>query len=106
GPFVRITANGKEIGDSVDAGPIEIAVRVDAAEWVRVDKVELVINGDVAETWTGPFAKGTKRFEKITKRELAKGDFVLAIARGSKPMDFLYRSGALPFGFTNPIWVR
>ena len=30
----------------------------------------------------------------------------VAIARGSKPMTFLYRPDAKPFGFTNPIWIQ
>jgi hypothetical protein len=35
-----------------------------------------------------------------------KGDWILVIARGTKPMSYLYRAGARPFAFTNPIWVE
>ncbi|HVY44343.1 MAG TPA: hypothetical protein VHB21_00630, partial [Minicystis sp.] len=106
GPFVRLFANGKEVGDDVPEGDLDLEVRVDAAPWVDVDRVELWVDGEIAETWTGPFAAGAKRFDQRTKKRLARGDFVIAVARGSKPMVYLHRPGARPFGFTNPIFVR
>jgi hypothetical protein len=106
GPFVVLTANGRGVGESVPAGQVDLAVRVDAPPWVDVDKVELVRRGDVIATWTGPFPKGTHRFETQLKRALERGDWVIAIARGTKPMTYLHRPNARPFAFTNPIWVE
>jgi hypothetical protein len=106
GPFIRFTANGRNVGDAVPPGEVELVVEVDAPPWVDVDKVELVRRGEVIATWAAPFPKGTHRFEGRLKRALQHGDWVLAVARGTKPMTFLHRPNARPFAFTNPIWVE
>jgi hypothetical protein len=61
-----------------------------------------VKRGEVIHAWSvkPPYAPLT------TIEKLKKDDWLIAIARGSKPMTFLYRSGATPFAFTNPIWVE
>ncbi|MFO0755431.1 MAG: CehA/McbA family metallohydrolase [Byssovorax sp.] len=106
GPFVQLEAGGKTLGEAVPAGKIKVRVRVDAPPWVSVDRVELVRRGQPIETWKGPFPKGAHRFEKEIEESLQKGDWIIAIARGDTPMPELHRQGALPFGFTNPIWVE
>ena len=106
GPFIRLSVNGKGIGESVPAGDVEIALEVDAPDWVDVDKVELVRRGQVVSTWGAPFQKGAHRLEARVRKSLARGDWVIAIARGKKPMTHLHRPNALPFAFTNPIWVE
>src|SRR5262249_26045208 len=52
GPFIVLTAGGKGVGESVPAGEVEIAIRVDAPPWVDVDRVELVRRGRVLGTWS------------------------------------------------------
>jgi hypothetical protein len=106
GPFIRLTAGGKGVGESVPAGEVDVSLQVDAPPWVDVDRVELVRRGEVIATWNPPFPKGPHRFEAHVKRALVKGDWILAIARGTKPMTYLYRPNARPFAFTNPIWVE
>jgi hypothetical protein len=105
GPFVQLEAQGKSIGSTIDAGEVEIVVRVDAPAWVDVDRVELYRRGEVLRSWS--VTPGEARpLERRTREPLAKGDWIIAVARGSKPMAFLHRPGALPLGFTNPIWVK
>jgi hypothetical protein len=106
GPFVRVDVNGAGPGDTVAAGPHAIEVTVDAPPWIDVSRVELVVHGVIRQTWNGPFAAGKHRFDATLKEALAPGDWVIAIARGDKEMDFLPRKGAKPFGFTNPVWVK
>ena len=106
GPFIRFEAGGKGVGETVPAGEVDISLQVDAPPWVDVDRVELVRRGEVVGVWTAPFPKGSHRFEVRVKRPLHRGDWILAIARGSKPMSYLYRPNARPFAFTNPIWVE
>jgi hypothetical protein len=106
GPFVVLTVNGKEIGDTVEEGEVDIRVRVEAPQWIDVDRVEVLIRGEVKHTWTGPFEAGGLRFDQTTTREVKRGDFVTAVVRGSKAMFYLYRAGARPFAFTNPVWVQ
>jgi len=105
GPFLRLEANDKTVGDAVDPGEVAITVRVDAPPWIDVDHVEILRRGEVLASWDGAFS-GSPRFEKKLKATLATGDWIIAIARGTKPMTYLHRAGARPFGFTNPIWVR
>ena len=68
---------------------------------------QLVRRGAVLKEWTGlPPSVGTRVLDAQLDEPLRKGEWVVAVARGSKPMTYLHRGGALPFGFTNPIWVN
>jgi len=107
GPFVRFEINGQPVGSTVAAGPAKIHVLVDAPPWVAIDRVQLVRRGEAMKEWTGlPAAVGSRVLDAQIEEPLRKGEWVVAIARGSKPMTYLHRGGALPFGFTNPIWVN
>ena len=119
GPFIHLTAAGAEVGDSIDAGDaVDVRVHVEAPPWVDVDAVQLVRRGDVVATWrpvTAPLAPGAARpntaagvvrLDETAHLALKPGDWILAIARGSRPMAYLHRPGARPFSFTNPIFVR
>jgi hypothetical protein len=106
GPFIRLTAGGKGVGEIVPPGEVPIAIEVDAPPWVDVDRVELVRRGEVIAVWTAPFPRSAHRFETRLTRSLQKGDWIVALARGTKPMSHLYRPGAKPFAFTNPVWVE
>jgi len=110
GPFVTVRVGDKGVGDTIAEGDAEIVVDVDGPAWVDIDEVQLVKRGDVIKTWKvgdAPGKKQGKRPWKLTSKEaLKKGDWVIAIARGKKPMAYLYRQSALPFAFTNPIFVK
>lgn len=120
GPFIKLEAGGKGMGETIAAGErVEVSVVVESPPWVEVDKVELVgRGGEVLMSW-GPFdeakgaprpapkaPEGARRLSLRTQRALAKGSYLIAIARGSRPMTHLHRAGARPFAFTNPIWVE
>jgi lambda repressor-like predicted transcriptional regulator len=65
-----------------------------------------VRRGEVLKEWTGlSRSAGSRVLDEQLDQPLRKGEWVIAIARGSKPMTYLHRGGALPFGFTNPIWA-
>ncbi|HTQ45848.1 MAG TPA: CehA/McbA family metallohydrolase [Polyangiaceae bacterium] len=107
GPFVRVDVDGAGPGDDAAAGSHTVHVTVDAPPWVDVTRVELVHRGgETLHTWTGPFAAGTRRLDAKLPLDLAAGDWIVAVARGEREMRFLPRSGAKPFAFTNPVWVR
>ena len=107
GPFIRLTSGTAEVGDEIAAGPdVEVHVRVDAPPWVDVTSVDLVRRGEVVRTWHSQGTRATIRLDVTTRLPLRSGDWIVAVARGSQPMAFLHRPGALPFGFTNPIHVR
>jgi hypothetical protein len=106
GPMIRMTAGDRGIGDAIAPGEIEIAVKVDAPPWVDVDRVDLVGRGGaVLRTWMVKSAAVT-RLDERAKVRLAEGDWVIAVARGTKPMTLLHRPGATPLAFTNPIFAQ
>jgi hypothetical protein len=106
GPFVRVEVNGQPVGSTVPAGPAKIHVMVDAPPWVDVDRVQLIRRGEVMKEWTGlTRGPGSRVLDVQLDEPLRKGEWVAAIARGSRPMTYLHRGGAQPFGFTNPIWI-
>jgi hypothetical protein len=107
GPFVRIGAGGAEIGDEIAPGDdVAVHVHVEAPPWVDVSTVELVRRGEVVATWHSKSGTSVVRVDETAHVPLRSGDWIIAIARGNKPMTWLHRYGALPFAFTNPIWVR
>ena len=106
GPAVWLTVAGHGIGESANPGEQEVHVVVDAPGWVDVSRVELVRRGEVVHTWTGPFPNAVRRLDASLRLEVAKGDWLIAIARGERPMAFLARAGAKPFSFTNPVWIE
>jgi len=107
GPFVRLTAGQAQIGDDIaPADDVAVHVHVEAPPWVDVATVELVRRGEIVATWHPRAGAAVVRLDETAHVTLHSGDWILAIARGSKPMTFLHRPGALPFAFTNPVRVR
>ncbi|HTB76333.1 MAG TPA: CehA/McbA family metallohydrolase [Polyangiaceae bacterium] len=107
GPFVRLSAAGAEVGDDVAPGDdIPVHVHVEAPPWVDVATVEIVRRGEIVATWHPKPGASVVRLDETAHLALRPGDWIIAIARGDKPMTFLHRPGALPFAFTNPIRAR
>jgi hypothetical protein len=106
GPFVQLDVAGHGVGDTAPAGEQEVHVTVDAPPWVDVSRVQIVRRGETLREWKGPFSGGVRRLDARFRTRFVEGDWVLAIARGERPMTFLPRDGAKPFGFTNPVWIR
>ena len=62
--------------------------------------------GEVVATWHPKPGTSIVRDDETAHLTLHSGEWVIAVARGNKPMTWLHRYGAMPFAFTNPIWVR
>ena len=105
GPFVDFRVGEARPGDSVAAGAIEAHLRVDAPPWMDLSQVEIIKSGEVVRRFTVE-RNAAPRFDKTIALSASSGDWLVAIARGARPMKQLYRSGALPFAFTNPIRVK
>jgi hypothetical protein len=106
GPFVTLEIAGHGAGESAQPGEQEVHVTVQAPAWVDVSRVEVVRRGEPLHVWAGPFARGVLRLDARFRMTFDKGDWVVAVARGERPMDFLARPGAKPFAFTNPVWIE
>jgi hypothetical protein len=106
GPFIRLEAGGKGVGSKVPAGSTAIRIRVDAPPWVDVDRVELIVRGRIVRDYAVTTASGTRRLDEKITLDLEPRDWIIALARGSKPLAYLHRKESRPFAFTNPIWVE
>jgi len=86
---------------------VDLEVRVDAPPWVDVDRVQLVRRGAILREWgAADIAAAARPITLKAQADLKAGDWVIAIARGTKPMTFLHRQNAQPFAFTNAIYVK
>jgi hypothetical protein len=136
GPLVELTVGDAVVGDTVTttAEHVRARVRVHAAPWVDVTSVEILVGGKLVRafpiasrpTYVGPELGTLKEAETRTLRFDDEIDvpinipsdartnsthtsftWVCAIARGARTMDdVLPFMPFLPFGFTNPIWIR
>jgi len=124
GPIIEFELGGGHPGDEVSTSedPLRGHVRVRAAPWIDVTRVEVIVGGRVAQsfdvasrpTQLGPepgtleeAAARTVRFDRDI--EVAVGPdngWVQIIARGERRMDdVLPFMPVPPFGFTNPVYV-
>jgi hypothetical protein len=109
GPILDVTLNGKKPGETVRGSEDkELAIRVRAAPWIRVDEVEVLLGPQGNRVRWISLSKGKRDIvrldTKFTLRVPAKS-FVVVLAKGNTPLPNVYSSGIKPFAFTNPIWV-
>jgi hypothetical protein len=107
GPYLRALANGVGPGGEVAAdktGKVTVRIEVQAAPWVDVSSVEIVVNGEVVWKQKVSLKSGVVKVSKTLP--VKGGDWLVVIVRGEKPyQDVLPLSGVLPFAFQNPIWI-
>jgi hypothetical protein len=106
GPFLRLEVGGRGIGDEAPAGDEEVHVVVDAPPWIDVSRVEVVVRGKALQSWAVPSNAAPRRLDARFHASFKAGDWIIAVARGERPMDYLPRTGARPLGFTNPVWIK
>lgn len=134
GPMLRVTANGVPIGGIARGRSVRVAVHVESAPWVHVDRVEvrrasaasLETKGDDE---TDAKANGTTEAKDVTEIALADGaigadvaftlqaskdDAFIVVASGKTPMTpVLGAAGTrgedaaaiLPWAMTGAIWI-
>ncbi|UJR86776.1 CehA/McbA family metallohydrolase [Sandaracinus amylolyticus] len=90
-----------------------VHVRVQAASWVDVDAIEIVVDGRTLDTIEilpadapDPVARPHVRFERDVEFDVAegRGSYVIVAAYGDAALEPVHR-GRTPFGVTNPIFV-
>ena len=115
GPFLTITIEGKQIGDTVIpnvATRTRVRIVADAPSWIALDEVYLYVNGQER----GHFgARGNQRprFSAAVDLDLDGDAFVVALATGARPLDGdivgeypeLDGRRTYPFAVTNPIYI-
>jgi hypothetical protein len=107
GPWLEVSIEGHGPGEVVQAaGPVELLITVDAASWVDVDRVRIVVNGHTETTRSTPSLPTRLQ----VPLELSRGvSYIMVAAEGDAPLPSLAGELAAPqrsFAFTNPLWVR
>jgi hypothetical protein len=115
-PFVNLHVGGVEIGQTVSlkqrgasATSVRAEIEVQAAPWVSVSKVTLIVNGKDWKVWTVPESKDAVRFHESIDVPISTDSFVLARVDGDKPLSPVVgdekRFDVRPFALTNPVFV-
>lgn len=110
GPFVDFTVDDAPLGSQLSAqgGRVRVRIRVQAASWCDVDRVKLVVNGDVVTRWDVPQERKPLRFELETGLDVPRDAWVLVLVEGDDPIDPQVdekNDRCLPLALTNPVWI-
>jgi len=115
GPFVSLVVNGGTMGDLVPArgGKARAEITVQAAPWVSVDHVQLIVGGKVAKRWDlpGDAASSTAplRFHEAFDFDVKADSYALVRVDGEKSLTPVVGDRktftAYPFALTNPVFL-
>jgi hypothetical protein len=109
GPWLAVKVNGGAPGETVTAPDkrANLEVVVQAARWIDVRRIEVVINGQIVFSQAVP--ERTDRIERARLQRsfaLETDAWIVVVARGERPLDVvLPQEGVLPVAFNNPIFV-
>jgi hypothetical protein len=111
GIYVTAELGGVAPGDTTTGAgtPLDVTVTVQAARWVDVTSIEVIVDGRTVDTipvMPGDATPGNAvRFHKpVAIQTEATGGFVVIAAYGTKPLEPVH-PGKIPFGVTEPIFV-
>jgi hypothetical protein len=132
GPFLTLRVGSSGEGDLVrpvhtpTAAQVRVSLRLQAASWVKVDVVRLLVDGRVVKTWNVPVSNGAPAslFQIDDEPVTVTADAAItAEAEGATPLppwmvgQFLLdpnmihlcgdpaQPGMIPFAVTNPVFV-
>ena len=114
-PFVEFKVNGATMGETIEAeaGRVLVFVRVRTPQWVYVNRVKFVVNGDVWRTVElDPQVRvdGTIVWPMLQEVfELEQDSWLHVIVEGDEPLEpfvSAHERPILPLAITNPVWVH
>jgi hypothetical protein len=111
GPLLLVHAGDALPGDTVRAttATLALAVRVLAAPWIDVSQVEVWRDGARVAVVPVVASSEVERLNTTVEVPLTehRRSFVVVTARGTRTLDAVLPTvNAVPFAFTNPIWVE
>jgi hypothetical protein len=111
GPFIEAHIGEAGPGDSVDVAPgtVPFDVTVRAADWVDATRLDLVVGGDIVDSFelAPPEARESLRWARTLDVPVTFDTFIAVVVHGERPLDEVMPGRhAIPFAFTNPIWVN
>jgi hypothetical protein len=112
GPFVSLLVNGGMMGDLVPArgGKARAEITVQAAPWVSVDHVQLIVGGKPIKQWEVPGdATAPVRFHERADFDVKGDSYVLVRVDGDRSLTPVVGDRktftAYPFALTNPVFL-
>jgi hypothetical protein len=114
GPFITLTVDGGQIGDTIvpTGGTVSVAVTVDAPGWMAVDTVRVYAGG--FEVRRFDILPGTRPvFSTTFTLPVSADTFIVAHASGKQPLpgdvvgEYARSMGydMLPWAITNPVFI-
>ena len=108
GPFFEMTLGQAGIGDTVavTGGTVTVSTRVAAPEWMDVDQIEIIVNGDVVATATIAETTNVERYagDLTVPVPAGRDGWVIMRVRGDRSHSTWARWWP-SWGFTNPIFL-
>lgn len=110
GPFLKVSIDDAPLGAQIAAAArkVSINIEVQAAGWCDVDRVKLVVNGDVRAEWAVPQSRTPLRFQRESGLDLSQDAWVVVMVEGDDPIDPMIdetKDRCLPLAVTNPVWI-
>jgi hypothetical protein len=107
GPFLEVSIAGHGPGERVarPAAP-SLDIKVEAASWVPLDRVHVVVNGQTVATRSIDSLPAQLQVPLELPRAVS---YIMVLAEGDAPLPSLagtLNSPQRSFAFTNPIWVQ
>lgn len=112
GPFVTFRFDdGQPVGPvapDAQPGQPKLAIQVQAASWVDVDRILVVVNGDVVATIDVPQERKPMRFDGAVDLNLTDDAWVTVMVEGDDSLAPVLADTDvkhLPWAVANPIWI-
>ncbi len=115
GPFVLFSVDNQPMGADATARPtpegtarVRVAFEVQAASWIDVDRVKIIVNGDVIEEIQVPQDRTRVRINTARSIDLHGDSWVSLLVEGDDSLaPFVHDQGRpiLPIAVLNPVWV-
>jgi len=113
GPYPRLRVEGVDVGGLARArrGHVDAEIEVQAAPWIDVRSIQLVVNGEPDEPIVvAPPADGEPpvvRHHGTVRLRLRRDSWIQLVVRGDRPLSPVVQHDPPdgPLALTNPIWV-
>ena len=110
GPFIQFTVNGKGMGETVQAerASVRLKLEVYAADWIDVDRVLVIVDGDVVETIPVPETREILRLKDERKIPVRTDGWIALRVEGDDSLAPIVPDKdrpILPIAVTNPVYV-
>jgi hypothetical protein len=107
GVYVDARLGDARPGDTAAGQPATVSfdVKVQAARWVDVDSIDVVVDGETVDTIAVGDRDPVVRWDAPIEVQVGPGSFVVFAAYGDRNLDPVH-PGRAPFGVTNPIFIE